>query len=223
MIVYEDGDGWGWAQADGDGYVGYLAMNGLCRGATTATHRVIVRRAHIYPAPDMKAPVTGALPLGGQVRVEGVHGAFVGIGARGFAVASHLSPVGHLVADPVAVAEGLLGTPYLWGGRSPLGIDCSGLVQLAFSMGGTMLPRDTDMQVTHGFAVAADASLAGLRRGDLVFWPGHVGVMSDSTTLLHANAHHMLVAAEPLRVARDRIAAGGLAPSSVRRLRPAIS
>ena len=224
LLVYEDDDGWGWAQADRDGYVGYLAMSALDRGATPATHRVIVRRAHIYPAPDMKQPAIGTLPLDGRVKVEGVRGAFVEIKGRGFVVASHVAPLEHVVDDPVAIAEGLLGTPYLWGGRSPLGVDCSGLVQLAFSMAGMTLPRDTDMQVTLGSPVAfdacaTDASLAGLRRGDLVFWPGHVGVMVDGETLLHANAHHMLVAAEPLRTARDRIAAGGAALSSIRRIR----
>ncbi len=219
LVVYEDDDGWGWAQADRDGYVGYVAMSALDRGATPATHRVIVRRAHVYPAPDMKQPVIGALPLDGRVRVEGVRGAFVEIKGRGFVVASHVAPLEQVSSDPVTIVEGLLGTPYLWGGRSPLGIDCSGLVQLAFSMVRTSLPRDTDMQARLGSAVATDASLAGLRRGDLVFWPGHVGVMGDDATLLHANAHHMLVAAEPLRSAWDRIAATGLAPSSIRRVR----
>ena len=218
LVVYEAEDGWGWAQADRDGYVGYVAMSALDRGATAATHRVIVGRTHVYPAPDMKQPVIGALPLEGRVKVEGVRGAFVEIKGRGFVVASHVAPLDHRADDPVAVAESLIGTPYLWGGRSPLGLDCSGLVQLAFAMSGTALPRDTDMQVALGSAVATDASLEGLRRGDLVFWPGHVGVMSDQTTLLHANAHHMLVAAEPLRAARDRIAAEGTALSSVRRL-----
>ena len=219
LVVYADDDGWGWAQADRDGYVGYVAMSALDRGATSATHRVIVRRAHVYPAPDMKQPVIGALPLDGRVRVEGVRGAFVEIKGRGFVVASHVAPLDSVHGDPVAIVEGLLGTPYLWGGRSPLGIDCSGLVQLAFSMAGTSLPRDTDMQARLGSSVPTDTSLAGLRRGDLVFWPGHVGVMGDDATLLHANAHHMLVAAEPLRVAWDRIAATGVTPSSIRRVR----
>ncbi len=219
LLVYEDTDGWGWAQADRDGYVGYVAISALDRGATPTTHRVIVRRAHVYPAPDMKQPVIGALPLDGRVKVEGVRGGFFEIKGCGFVIASHLAPIERVVDDPVVVVEGLLGTPYLWGGRSPLGIDCSGLVQLAFSMAGVSLPRDTDMQVGCGSQVDTDASLAGLRRGDLVFWPGHVGVMGDGATLLHANAHHMLVASEPLRVARERIAATGVTPPAIRRLR----
>ena len=217
LVVYEDEDGWGWAQADRDGYVGYVAMSALDRGATPATHRVIVRRAHVYPAPDMKQPVIGALPLDGRVRVVGDRGAFVEVRGRGFVVASHLAALDQTTADPVAVAEGLLGTPYLWGGRSPLGIDCSGLVQLAYSLSGRSLPRDTDMQVVLGSTVPTDASLADLRRGDLVFWPGHVGMMSDAETLLHANAHHMLVTSEPLRAACDRIAQGGVALSAAKR------
>ena len=221
LMVYEDDNGWGWAQADRDGYVGYVAMSALGRLALGATHRAIVKRTHIYPAPDMKQPVIGALPLDGRVAVEDSRGAFLKIRGHGFVVATHLAPLDRFVDDALDVAEALVGTPYLWGGKSPLGIDCSGLVQLSYSMAGRSMPRDTDMQEELGTPVDVDPGLSRLRRGDLVFWTGHVGMMADSRTLLHANAHHMLVEREPLLAARDRIAATGSAISSIRRF-PAI-
>ena len=220
LTVYEDRDGWGWAQAERDGYVGYVAMSALDRGALPATHRVIVRRTFVYPAPDMKQPVIGALPLDGRVSVEDERAGFVEIRGRGFVVASHVAPSDRFAADPVTVAETLIGTPYLWGGKSPLGLDCSGLVQLAFSVAGVELPRDSDMQAALGGPVHLEAG-DGPQRGDLVFWTGHVGLMRDDRTLLHANAHHMLVAAEPMATARERIGESGHAIAAVKRHRPA--
>ncbi len=219
LALYEDCDGWGWAQAERDGYVGYVAMSALDRGKLPATHRVIVSRTYIYPAPDMKQPVVGALPLDGRVAVEGERAGFVEIRGRGFVVAGHVTPLDQLASDPVSVAETLIGVPYLWGGRSPLGVDCSGLVQLAFSMAGLCLPRDADLQAACGASVAFDGSTGDLRRGDLVFWPGHVGLMADEHTLLHANGHHMLVVAEPMSLACQRIAEAGNAIASVKRHR----
>lgn len=222
VTVYEDEDGWGWVQAARDGYVGYVAMAALVRGANAPSHRVVVRRTFLYPAPDMKQPVLGALPLDGRVAVEATSAGFArvsGHGVGGFVVAAHLAPLDEPAADAVAIAEAMQGTPYLWGGKSPLGIDCSGLVQLAAALAGRALPRDTDMQAKVGEPVPVDDRLAHLARGDLVFWKGHVGIMRDSTTLLHANAHHMLVESEPLQVARQRILASSeSAITTVRRL-----
>jgi cell wall-associated NlpC family hydrolase len=220
LVVYDDDNGWGWAQADRDGYVGYVAMSALGRVVVAPTHRTIVRRAHIYPAADMKQPVIGALPLDGRVAVEDSRGAFLKIGGHGFVVATHLAPLDRVAPDPVDVAESLLGTPYLWGGKSPLGIDCSGLVQLSHSMAGRSLPRDTDMQEALGLPLDLDEGLTALHRGDLVFWKGHVGIMADSNLIVHANAHHMLVEREHVLAARDRIAATGNAISSIRRFSP---
>lgn len=218
LRVYEDDNGWGWAQADRDGYVGYVAMSALGAAAAAATHRVIVNRTFIYPAADMKQPPYGAVPLEGRIAVEGQRGDFVKIHGHGFVFASHVAPLDEVTRDFVSVAERLIGVPYLWAGKSAYGIDCSGLVQLACSAAGRQMPRDTDMQEQIGQALSFDESLAGLGRGDLAFWKGHVGIMCDELTLLHASAHHMLVVRESLRAAHDRMLAKGLQVSSIRRL-----
>lgn len=222
LIVYDDDNGWGWAQADRDGYVGYVAMSALGRSAVMASHRVVVNRTFVYPAPDMKQPPHAVVPLDGRVAVEGVRAPFVKIRGHGFVFGAHVAPVDTVAPDYVDVAERLVGVPYLWGGKSVLGIDCSGLVQLACSVAGREMPRDTDMQERIGQALpltdAASDGLDGLARGDLVFWKGHVGIMLDSAILLHANAHHMMVVREPLRQVLDRSLALGTAVSSIRRL-----
>ena len=219
LTVYDDDDGWGWAQAERDGYVGYVAMSALWRGYAVATHRVIVARTFVYPGADMKQPVLMALPLDARIKVVGIDGSFARLDPHGFVVAAHIAPAAETMSDPITVAEHLVGVPYLWGGKSPLGIDCSGLVQVSMSMSGHAMPRDTDMQESVGEALPIDGALSGLRRGDLVFWKGHVGLMLDEAILLHANAHHMLVAREPLIVARDRILASAGSPiTSIRRL-----
>ena len=219
VVVYEDdAEGWSWIQAERDGYVGYVASSALGRVPWTATHRVIVNRTFIYPGPDMKLPVLGAVPLDGRVAALGTTGIFTKLHG-GYVITAHLADVARPADDFVAVAEQLVGAPYLWGGKSVGGIDCSGLVQVAMSLANRSMPRDTDLQQRSDEAMSLDPA-AGLQRGDLVFWSGHVGIMSDSETLLHANGHHMLVIREPLAAAQDRIlAATRQAISAIRRPR----
>lgn len=208
VTLYEDHEGWGWVQLGRDGYVGYISMTALGPPCAEPTHRVRVNRSFVYPGPNLKLPPFEALPLGARVAVTGASGAFARIGETGFIFAEHLSPVGEMEPDFVAIAERLLHAPYLWGGKTSLGVDCSGLVQASLEAAGIKAPRDTDLQEKAlGLPLSFDDSLEGLKRGDLVFWRGHVGVMRNETELLHANAHHMLVASEPLRTARDRILA----------------
>ena len=163
------------------------------------------------------------MPLGASVCVRATKGGFAEIDDAAFVFLGHLLPSGENQTDFVAVAERLLHAPYLWGGKTSLGIDCSGLVQISLDAAGIDAPRDTDLQEQAlGSPIAVDTDLAGLRRGDLVFWRGHAGIMRNETTLLHANAHHMLVASEPLRLVRDRSLAKTSQPiSAIKRLQPA--
>jgi cell wall-associated NlpC family hydrolase len=221
IVVYERGDeGWCWGQLTRDGYVGYVSTNALGFDAPALTHRVTALQTIIYPGPDMKMPLVGTLPLGAQVQVTELRGDFACVPWQGWIFAAHLAPLNQYCEDFVATAERFLNAPYLWGGKSSNGIDCSGLVQVSLQSAGHVCPRDTDMQkAALGAPLTVGDDLKGLQRGDLVFWKGHVGVMQDADRLLHANGHHMLVASEPLRVARDRILQKSFGPiTAIKRL-----
>ena len=204
VVVYEERDGWAWAQLERDGYVGFLPVAAL--GAPDEPdHRLAVPRSFAYPGPSIKLPPALALPLGARLAIAARDGDFA-ITADGLHIyGGHLVPLDAAAPDFVAVAERFLEAPYLWGGRTWQGIDCSGLAQTALSEAGLAAPRDSDMmEVSLGAPVAFDHTLADLRRGDLVFWKGHVGIMRDAETLLHANGYAMRVTSEPLRVAAAR-------------------
>lgn len=210
VLVFEDVEGWAWIQAERDGYVGYVADTVLSARDHAPTHIVSVPRTFLYPGPDLRLPLSRRLSMGSAVTVAGAaetRGTHYALLPSGEAVISgHLRPVGEPAADYVAVAETFLGTPYLWGGASGFGIDCSGLVQLAMQMAGRQVLRDSDMQAaTIGEPLDPGPDFAGLRRGDLVFWKGHVAVMTDPETMIHANGHTMLVSREGLRQAIARI------------------
>ncbi|MEW6435933.1 MAG: NlpC/P60 family protein [Pseudomonadota bacterium] len=211
VMLYDEHEGWAWVQLAADHYVGYLSRDALAEGSAAPTHRVGVNRTFIYPGANMKLPAQAALPRGaavqvGDTQVGDANDDFARLAEGGFVFAAHLTPLDATVADFVAVAENFLGSPYLWGGKTSLGIDCSGLVQIALAAAGRAAPRDTDLQeAALGRALPIGDRHDPLRRGDLVFWKGHVGIMRDAESLLHANGHHMLVAAEPLADARARI------------------
>lgn len=213
--VLELEDGFAWGQAARDGYVGWVEAAALSARDLTPTHRVASLRTFSYLEPSIKAPSRGPFSLGALVTVVETAGPLTRVEGGGWIPAAHLAPIGADFADPVETALKFLGTPYLWGGRDSLGIDCSGLVQQAFYAAGRACPRDTDLQAELGEPVARE----DLARGDLVFWRGHVGMMIDAERLLHANAHHMAVAIEPLTEAVLRIeAAGSGAPTGYRRV-----
>ena len=216
--VFDIHDGWAWAQLANDEYVGYVAVAALRDRGGDATHCVRAPRTFVYASASIKAGLVAALPMGAALRCVGVRGSFLETEEGGFVFAAHLDEAGAHDADFVAVAERFLHAPYLWGGKSWLGLDCSGLIQVALRRAGISAPRDTDMlEAELGARVELDPT--ALRRGDLVFWKGHVGVMQDKDRLLHANGHHMLVASEPLDEVRSRVsAAGGGEVTSVRRL-----
>jgi len=219
--VYEiDDEGWAWGQLRRDGYVGYLPAEALREDRAAPNWRVGAPRTFVYPGPNIKLPPMMALPMGADVFVVSEQGDFAALKTAGYVWRAHLTALDAREPDFVAVAERFLSAPYLWGGKTVDGIDCSGLVQTSLAACGVFAPRDTDvMEAGLGAPVAFDASLSGLRRGDLVFWKGHVGIMRDERDLLHANGHHMLTVAEPLRMARDRILARGAGDiTSIKRL-----
>jgi cell wall-associated NlpC family hydrolase len=219
VTVYETTDeGWAWAQLDLDGYVGWLPANALGRVATPATHRVSALRTFVFPLPDIKAVPLLALPFASRLAIVREQDGFAVTSEEGFVPRQHLVPLAHREPDFVATARRFLGTPYLWGGRSPLGLDCSGLVQLALQAAGIECPRDSDMQAEIGAAVEFRGDLSQLRRGDLVYWTGHIGFVAGGREFLHANAFHMAVAAEPLADAVQRTPESGREILAVRRV-----
>jgi len=210
VLVFEEAEGWAWIQAERDGYVGYVAETSLGGRIHAPTHVVIVPRTFLYPGPDLRFPIAGQLSMGSTVTVTGItetRGTHYAVLTSGETlIAGHVRPVGDIAADYVAVAETFLGTPYLWGGVSGFGIDCSGLVQLAMRMTGKEVLRDSDMQAASiGEPLDPGPDFSGLRRGDLVFWKGHVAIMTDAQTMIHANGHTMLVSREGLKDAVARI------------------
>lgn len=214
FTVYETKNGWAWGQSGSDGYVGYLHT--IVCGATVApTHRVTALSTPLLTRPDVKSAARDLLPLNAQVKVLERTKGFARIAPDDYVFEGHLAPLGTFVSDWVATAERFLGTPYVWGGKTHAGLDCSGLVQTALASAGIAAPRDADLQET---ALGSDCPFLARRRGDLVFWNGHVGIMLDDTRLIHANAFHMQVAIEPLADAIARIAPVAGPVNAIKRL-----
>ena len=214
-VLAADG-GFAWGQAMRDGYVGWVDASrpGDLTGLEP-THRVTALRTFAFTMPSIKSKPFGPLSLNALACVTEAEGEMLRAQGAGWIPAKHLAPIGTAFEEPAATAERFLGTPYLWGGRDSVGIDCSGLVQQALYAAGLACPRDSDLQARLGAPIAA----GDLTRGDLVFWRGHVGMMLDETRLIHANAWHMAAEIEPLAQAVERIARrGGGEPTAFRRI-----
>ena len=207
-VLLED-DGFAFGQNRRDGYVGFVALSELTEAEAAPTHRVCVQYAPVFRGPDIKAPDPMILARNSLVRVMAHEGKFAQVKDEGFIPDLCLAPLGVYERDPAAVALDYLHTPYIWGGRSSEGLDCSGLVQMALTACGRFCPRDSDMQ-RDAFAPVSEEDL---KRGDLVFWPGHVAMLTEGETMVHATAFHMRTAVEPLAEAIARIGT----PSAYRR------
>ena len=218
--VYETEGDWCWGQSAQDDYVGYVSVDLLKTQKSAVTHRVVSLRTFIYPEADIKSRPATPLSMNAKLVVTGAAAKFVELESGGYVVSSHLSKIDSYASDFVAVAEEFLGVPYLWGGRDARGLDCSGLVQISLERCGIACLRDTDLQeATLGEPLGDPTDLSGLQRGDLIFWRGHVGIMADRETLLHANATHMRTVKEPIAEAVRRIDKSDGPVTSVKRLR----
>jgi len=218
FTVYDIADGRAWGQSLIDGYVGYVDIEALSAPVVAATHSVTALRTYVFSRPSIKSAPLRLISLNARVAAEDFEGRFARIARGGFVIAAHIAPVGSVCKDWVATAEQFLHAPYLWGGSESLGVDCSGLVQNALHAAGIACPRDSDMQADElGAPIAVD--LDALQRGDIVCWRGHIGIMLDGARLLHANAHHMATAIEPLRTAVARIEPIAGPIRQIRRLR----
>jgi cell wall-associated NlpC family hydrolase len=200
--VYEEQNGWLFGQLEQDNYVGWVLGQGLVKAVSAATHKVKVPRTFTYPAANMKLPYMGALSMGCAVQIVDIKGGFACTALGEYIWAAHLCEISVIEPDFVGVAEQFLHVPYLWGGKTSLGLDCSGLVQISLQAAVIEAPRDSDMQFNE---LGVSVELNDVQRGDLVFWKGHVGIMIDSSTLLHANGHHMMVVKESFAGAVARI------------------
>lgn len=219
VTVYDrNGEGWAWGQLADDGYVGWLPEAALAKPGAAATHKVTALRTLAFPGSSIKLPPVEALAMGSKLAIVREDGAFAVTREGSHLPRQHLAPLDAMAQDFVAIAEQFVGTPYLWGGKSSLGIDCSGLVQIALTAAGTGCPRDSDMQQEGLGRELTTAESKHLQRGDLIFWKGHVAIARDATTIVHANAHHMATVVENTHAAIARIKAAGSEVLAIKRL-----
>ena len=219
VTIYDrNGEGFAWGQLKSDGYVGWLPDRALAKPAAAPTHKITSLRTFAFPAPSIKLPPVDTLVMGDLITVVREDGAFAVTREGWYLPRQHVGGIDRQESDFVAVAERFTGTPYLWGGKSSFGIDCSGLVQLSLTAAGTGCPRDSDMQQDVLGRVLTSAEAKRLQRGDLIFWKGHVAIVRDAGTIVHANAHHMATVIESTSEAIARIKAAGSEIAAIKRL-----
>ena len=220
VTIYDrNGEGFAWGQLKSDGYVGWLPDSALVRPGLAPTQKITAIRALAFPGPSIKLPPIETLPFGAMVAVKREDGVFAVTYEGWYLPRQHVGNIGRCEEDFVAVAERFVGTPYLWGGKSNFGIDCSGLVQLSLTAAGVNCPRDSDMQQNALGRTLGASESKDLQRGDLIFWKGHVAIARDAETIIHANAHHMATVIESTSEAIARIAAAGSEVVAIKRMK----
>jgi cell wall-associated NlpC family hydrolase len=219
VTIYDrNGEGFAWGQLNSDGYVGWLPDSALAKPAAPPTHKIIAIRTFAFPGPSIKLPPVDTLVMGAMINVVREEGPFAVTREGWYLPLQHVGSIERHAEDFVAVAERFVGTPYLWGGKSSFGIDCSGLVQVSLNSAGIGCPRDSDMQQDALGRALDPAESRKLQRGDLIFWKGHVAIMRDADTIVHANAHHMATVIENTRDAIARSKAAGSEITAIKRL-----
>jgi cell wall-associated NlpC family hydrolase len=219
VTIYDrNGEGFAWGQLNSDGYVGWIPDAALTKPVAAPTHKITALRTFAFPGPSIKLPPVETLSIGARVRIAREDGAFAVTDEGWYLPRRHVGGLDAMEQDFVAVAEQFAGTPYLWGGKSSLGVDCSGLVQVSLEAAGTGCPRDSDMQQDGLGRTLSPAEMNKLQRGDLIFWKGHVAIVRDPATIVHANAHHMATVVENTREAIARIKAAGSEVAAIKRL-----
>jgi cell wall-associated NlpC family hydrolase len=219
VTIYDrNGEGWAWGQLGSDGYVGWLPDSALARPGKPPTHKVTALTTLAFPGPSIKLPPVASLPMGARVSIAREDTTFAVTSEGHHLPRQHLAPLDARASDFVTVAERFVGVPYLWGGKSAFGIDCSGLVQVSLTSAGTGCPRDSDMQCDGLGRELTAAESKHLQRGDLIFWKGHVAIVRDAESIVHANAHHMATVIEKTKDAIARIKAAGSDVIAIKRL-----
>ena len=220
VTIYDrNSEGFAWGQLNTDGYVGWLPDRALTPPVSKPTHKITSLRTLAFPGPSIKLPPAETLVLGDLVTVIREDGPFAVTREGWYLPGQHVGAIDSYEEDFVAVAERFVGTPYLWGGKSSFGLDCSGLVQVSLSAAGVRCPRDSDMQENSVGKMLGAAESSNLNRGDLIFWQGHVAIVRDGDSIVHANAHHMATVIEDANEAIARIKAAGTEITAIRRLR----